>query len=194
MKLSKGVKVTLLVVLLVVIDQVIKLLVKTNMQIGESIHVFGDWFQILFIENRGMAFGMQFGGDIGKLLLTIFRLALVCLVIWYIHHLNKRQNTPVGVVVGLSLILAGAIGNVIDCMFYGLIFDYAPLMFGKVVDMLYFPLIDTYLPAWFPIWGGRHFIFFQPIFNFADSCVTCGTIYLILFQWKFFSTPKESNK
>ena len=194
MKLSKGVKVTLLVVLLVVIDQAIKLLVKTNMQIGESIHVFGDWFQILFIENRGMAFGMQFGGDIGKLLLTIFRLALVCLVIWYIHHLNKRQNTPVGVVVGLSLILAGAIGNVIDCMFYGLIFDYAPLMFGKVVDMLYFPLIDTYLPAWFPIWGGRHFIFFQPIFNFADSCVTCGTIYLILFQWKFFSTPKESNK
>ena len=194
MKLSKGVKVTLLVVLLVVIDQVIKLLVKTNMQIGESIRVFGDWFQILFIENRGMAFGMQFGGDIGKLLLTIFRLALVCLVIWYIHHLNKRQNTPVGVVVGLSLILAGAIGNVIDCMFYGLIFDYAPLMFGKVVDMLYFPLIDTYLPAWFPIWGGRHFIFFQPIFNFADSCVTCGTIYLILFQWKFFSTPKESNK
>lgn len=194
MKLSKGVKVTLLVVLLVVIDQVIKLLVKTNMQIGESIRVFGDWFQILFIENRGMAFGMQFGGDIGKLLLTIFRLALVCLVIWYIHHLNKRQNTPVGVVVGLSLMLAGAIGNVIDCMFYGLIFDYAPLMFGKVVDMLYFPLIDTYLPAWFPIWGGRHFIFFQPIFNFADSCVTCGTIYLILFQWKFFSTPKESNK
>ena len=193
MKVSKGTKITLFVVLLLVLDQVVKILVKTNMGLGQSIHVFGDWFQILFIENNGMAFGMQFGGVIGKLALTVLRLALIVLLIIYIRRLLKREDTPTGVLVGLAAILCGAIGNAIDCIFYGVIFDYAPLLQGKVVDMLYFPLIDTYLPSWLPVWGGRHFVFFQPIFNIADSCITCGAIYLILFKWRFFSSEKTEE-
>lgn len=193
MKLSRSTGITVFVVLMLVIDQVIKILVKTNMQIGESINVFGSWFQLLFIENNGMAFGMQFGGQVGKLLLSLFRVALIVLIAIYIHKLLKKDDTPVGVLYGLAAILCGAIGNMIDCMFYGMIFDYAPFMFGKVVDMFYFPIIDTDLPANFPIWGGRHVIFFRPIFNFADSCITCGAIYLILFKWRFFASSSKSN-
>ncbi len=193
MKFSKGARITLLVVLLLVVDQVVKVLVKTNMQIGQSIHVCGDWFQILFIENNGMAFGMQFGEGFGKLALSLCRLVLIALIIIYMSRLLRRKDTPNGVLVGLALILCGAIGNEIDSLFYGLIFDYAPLFYGKVVDMLYFPLIDTTLPAGFPIWGGRHIIFFRPIFNIADSCITCGAFYLILFQWKFFARKEEKK-
>lgn len=207
MKLSKGTRITLLVVLLLVIDQVIKILVKTNMTLGQSIHVSGNWFQILFIENNGMAFGLQFGEGIGKLLLSLCRLVLIGLIIFYMRRLLKRSGTPTGVLVGLAFILCGAIGNMIDSMFYGLIFSasgpgtvatlgghYAPFLYGKVVDMFYFPIIDTTLPESFPIWPGRHFIFFRPIFNFADSCITCGAIYLLLFQWKFFAGGgKEEN-
>lgn len=194
MKLSRSAKVTLFVVLMIVIDQTVKLLVKTNMSIGESISVFGNWFQILFIENNGMAFGMLFGGQVGKLILSLFRIALIVLISIYIHRLLKKDDTPTGVLFGLAAILCGAIGNMIDCMFYGIIFDYAPFMFGKVVDMLYFPIIDTDLPANFPIWGGRHIIFFRPIFNIADSCITCGALYLIIFKWKFFSALGGKNK
>ena len=193
MKLSRSTGITVFVVLMLVIDQVIKILVKTNMQIGESINVFGSWSQLLFIENNGMAFGMQFGGQVGKLLLSLFRVALIVLIAIYIHKLLKKDDTPVGVLYGLAAILCGAIGNMIDSMFYGMIFDYAPFMFGKVVDMFYFPIIDTDLPANFPIWGGRHVIFFRPIFNFADSCITCGAIYLILFKWRFFASSSKSN-
>jgi len=207
MKLSKGTRITFLVVLLLVIDQVIKILVKTNMTLGQSIHVSGNWFQILFIENNGMAFGLQFGEGIGKLLLSLCRLVLIGLIIFYMRRLLKRSGTPTGVLVGLAFILCGAIGNMIDSMFYGLIFSasgpgtvatlgghYAPFLYGKVVDMFYFPIIDTTLPESFPIWPGRHFIFFRPIFNFADSCITCGAIYLLLFQWKFFAGGgKEEN-
>ncbi len=204
MRLSKGKIVSLGVILLLVIDQAMKFAVKLNMTIGESIPVFGDWFQILFIENNGMAFGMQFGGIIGKILLTVFRLVLIGFIIYYINKtLLRRSDTPTGVLVGVSLVLAGAIGNVVDCLFYGQIFSqstygmmaelfpqgggYAPLLMGKVVDMLYFPLIETTLPDWLPIWGGNEFIFFRPIFNFADSCVSVGAIYMILFQRKYFS-------
>lgn len=194
MKLSRSAKVTLFVVLMIVIDQTVKLLVKTNMSIGESISVFGNWFQILFIENNGMAFGMLFGGQVGKFILSLFRIALIVLISIYIHRLLKKDDTPTGVLFGLAAILCGAIGNMIDCMFYGIIFDYAPFMFGKVVDMLYFPIIDTDLPANFPIWGGRHIIFFRPIFNIADSCITCGALYLIIFKWKFFSALGGKNK
>ena len=172
---------------MLVIDQVVKILVKTNMSIGESINVFGSWFQILFIENNGMAFGMQFGGQVGKFLLSAFRIVLIVAIAVYLHRLLKKEDTPTGVLFGLAAILCGAIGNMIDCMFYGVIFDYAPFMFGKVVDMLYFPIIDTDLPANFPIWGGRHIIFFRPIFNIADSCITCGAIYLVAFKWRFFA-------
>ena len=191
MRVSKGARITLLVVLLLIVDQIVKILVKTNMQLGQSIHVLGDWFQILFIENNGMAFGLQFGEGWGKLLLSLCRLILIALIIVYLCKLLKKPETPRGVLVGLALILTGAIGNMIDSMFYGIIFGYAPFLYGKVVDMLYFPIIDTTLPAGFPIWGGRHIIFFRPIFNIADSCITCGAIYLLLFQWRFFAKSEE---
>jgi signal peptidase II len=199
MKLTKGKQLLLLGILLVVIDQVIKVLVKTNMTLGEHFSVLGDWFQILFIENKGMAFGMSFGGVAGKYILTVFRILLFGALCWWISSLLKRKEAvPGGVLVGLTLITAGALGNIIDCLFYGLIFTestpltvstlghYAPFMQGKVVDMLYFPLWRW--PDWMPLVGGD--IFFEPVFNFADSCVTVGALYLILFQWKFFS--KES--
>lgn len=206
MKISKGTRITVLVVLLLIVDQVIKILVKTRMSIGQSIHVAGDWFQILFIENNGMAFGLQFGENWGKLVLSLCRLVLIVLIVLYLRKLLKRPGTPRGVLIGLAAILCGAIGNMIDSMFYGLIFSasgpdtvamlggsYAPLFYGKVVDMFYFPIIDTTLPANFPIWGGRHVIFFRPIFNFADSCITCGAIYLLLFQWKFFAKNEKET-
>lgn len=198
MNISKGKKLIILGVLLVVIDQVIKVLVKTNMSIGESIHVFGDWFQIYFIENEGMAFGMKFGGAVGKFLLSLFRLVFFGLLVYWISRLLKKSDTPSGVTAGLTLIAAGAMGNIIDCLFYGLIWDYAPFMFGRVVDMFYFPIIDTTFPEWMPLIGGNPFRFFAPVFNFADSCVTCGALYLIFFQWRFFTReedhPSEEKK
>lgn len=187
MNISKGKKLIILGILLVVIDQVIKVLVKTNMSIGESIHVFGDWFQIYFIENEGMAFGMKFGGAVGKFLLSLFRLVFFGLLVYWISRLLKKSDTPSGVTAGLTMIAAGAMGNIIDCLFYGLIWDYAPFMFGRVVDMFYFPIIDTTFPEWMPLIGGNPFRFFAPVFNFADSCVTCGALYLIFFQWRFFT-------
>lgn len=175
MKVSKGVKLILLGVVLIVIDQVSKVLVKENMFLGEQINVIGQWFRLCFVENEGMAFGMKFGGSVGKLALSLFRIGFSGVLIWWISKLAKKPATPMGVLVGLTLITAGAIGNIIDCMFYGIVWDYAPFLFGKVVDMLYFPVIRT-----------ENFIFFSPVFNFADSCVTVGAFYLILFQWKFF--------
>ena len=182
MKMTKGAGLILLGVALVVIDQVIKVLVKTNMELGEQIYLIGDWCRLCFVENKGMAFGMSFGGNLGKLLLSIFRIVLSGLLIWWISKLANKPETPKGVLVGLTLITAGAIGNVIDCLFYGLIWDYAPFMFGKVVDMFYFPLITK----------GEQVIFFSPVFNFADSCVTCGAFYLLLFQWKYFSASEKN--
>ena len=213
MKVSKGTKLFALGVLLVVIDQIIKILVKTNMQIGEHFNVIGNWFQIFFIENEGMAFGMKFGGMAGKFCLSLFRIILFGLLFWWISSLSRKSVTPdggkallpdgktpvvpTGVLVGLTLIAAGAMGNLIDCLFYGLIFDYAPFMFGRVVDMLYFPLIDTIWPTWMPFVGGERFLFFAPIFNFADSCVTVGAIYLLIFQYSFFmreDVPRTKDK
>ncbi len=194
MKLSRGKRLIILGVLLVVVDQVVKYLVKTNMTLGQQIPVLGQWFRICFIENEGMAFGMKFGGVAGKYFLSVFRICLCVALVWWISSLNKKGKAPVGVLVGLTLITAGAFGNIIDSMFYGLIFSesttstlavlggsYAPFLQGKVVDMLYFPIIRS----------GERVIFFSPVFNIADSCVTVGAFYLILFQWKFFS--KESR-
>ena len=205
---NRGKFLLVLGVLLVIADQIIKVMVKTNMTLGESIPVLGQWFQLVFVENKGMAFGMAFGGVIGKYLLTIFRIVLFAVLCWWISRLLQRPviaaqeypaeskaPVPMGVLVGLTMITAGALGNIIDCLFYGLIFTestyttvatlgyYAPFMQGKVVDMFYFPLWTW--PDWVPGLGGR--IFFEPVFNFADSCVTCGAIYLILFHWKFFA-------
>lgn len=184
MKWSKGKSLLLLGVALVVIDQVIKVLVKTNMTLGESIPVLGNWFQLLFVENKGMAFGMAFGGQIGKFLLSLFRIVLSGALIWWIRSLIKKGDTPKGVLVGLTLITAGAIGNIVDSLFYGLIWDYAPFMFGKVVDMFFFPIIRD----------GERVIFFSPVFNFADSCVTVGAFYLLLFQWRFFMSDDKKDK
>lgn len=196
--------------LLLLIDQVVKILIKTNMTIGQSFDVFGDWFKILFVENEGMAFGMAFGGEVGKLLLTSFRIILVIALIYYIVKLLKRSDVKMGVIVGFSLIMVGALGNIIDSFFYGVLFSestytsvaqflpegggYAPLFHGKVVDMLYFPLIDTTFPEWIPFIGGKAFRFFQPIFNIADSCITCGAFYLLLFQSKFFMQDKKEKE
>jgi signal peptidase II len=178
---------------MVVLDQIIKVLVKTNMDLGESINVIGDWFRLNFVLNDGMAFGMAFGGVAGKLILSLFRVALSAGLIWWVSKLAKREDTPTGVLVGLTLITAGAIGNIIDCFFYGLIWPEttmvgAPfaLMFGQVVDMFYFPLFDYKLP-----WMDAPRTFFGAVFNFADSCVTCGAIYLLLFQYKFFSKKED---
>ena len=193
MSLGKGKKLLILGVLLVVIDQVIKILVKTNMEIGEHFNVIGNWFQIFFIENEGMAFGMKFGGAVGKFCLSFFRIALFGALCWWISSLVRKNKAPAGVLVGLTLICAGAFGNIIDSLFYGLIFNYAPFMFGRVVDMFYFPIIDTIWPQWVPFVGGDRLLFFAPVFNFADSCVTVGAIYLIFFQYKFFTRPEESD-
>ena len=184
MRLSQGKRLLLLGLGLVVIDQVIKYLVKTNMDLGEQIFVIGQWFRLCFVENEGMAFGMAFGGQVGKFLLSLFRIVLSGALIWWISSLIKKGDTPKGVLVGLTLITAGAIGNIIDCLFYGLIWDYAPFMFGKVVDMFYFPIIRE----------GERVIFFSPVFNFADSCVTVGAFYLVLFQWKFFAKDDKKQK
>lgn len=209
MKISKGAKLLILGVILVVIDQIIKILVKTNMQIGEHFSVIGNWFQIFFIENEGMAFGMKFGGAVGKFLLSFFRIALSGVLCWWIASLVRKSVdekgkqallpdgkpvVPTGVLVGLTLITAGAFGNIIDSLFYGVIFDYAPLMFGRVVDMFYFPLIDTVWPDWMPFVGGDRLLFFAPVFNFADSCVTVGAFYLILFQNRFFTRSEEKGE
>lgn len=192
--LTKGQRLLLLGILLVVADQVIKILVKTTMAYGERIEVF-SWFEILFIENEGMAFGMAFGGVIGKLLLSLFRIVLSVLLILWIRKLLRRE-VPVGVLIGLTLITAGAIGNLIDCVCYGWIFSasgpdvvasfggsYAAPLLGKVVDMFHFPLWTW--PDWVPLVGGHEF--FEPVFNFADSCVSVGAVYLLFFQWRFFA-------
>lgn len=183
MKIGKGTRLLLLGVALVVIDQIIKVLVKTNMELGEQIMLIGQWCRLCFVENEGMAFGMAFGGKAGKLILSLIRVVLSGALIWWIHSLLKKDKVPTGVLVGLTLITAGAIGNLVDCMFYGLVWDYAPFMFGKVVDMFYFPIIRT----------AEKVIFFSPVFNFADSCVTIGAFYLVLFQWKFFSSDSKDG-
>ena len=196
MKISKGQKLIAAGILLVVLDQVIKLLVKDGMVPGEHIDVLGDWFKLCYVENEGMAFGMKFGGVAGKLILSVFRILLLGGLVWWIRSLYLRTPSedgskpavPTGVLAGLTLIAAGAAGNIIDSIIYG------PFLFGKVVDMFYFPLFTW--PEWLPFLGGH--IFFEPVFNFADSCVTIGALYLLIFQYKFFSSPdkkplKEKN-
>ena len=180
--MRKSIKISLFIVLLLVIDQIIKILVKTNMNLGQSIHVF-SWFQIYFVENNGMAFGMSFGS---KTILTLFRLIVSGLVLYYIILLLK-DNYKTSYLICVSLIFAGAIGNIIDCLFYGVIFGESAFLNGRVVDMFYFPLFT--LPDWLPLWGGE--IFFSPVFNFADSCITIGIFTLILFFRKDFNATFE---
>ena len=181
------------------------------MYLGEEFSVTGNWFLIHFVENNGMAFGFEFAGDYGKIFLSIFRIIAVTAIGWYLVKLVKKENVPMGFVVCVSLILAGAIGNIIDSAFYGLIFNesygqiatlfpegggYSTFLHGKVVDMLYFPLISGHYPEWFPVMGGKEFLFFRPVFNLADSSITIGILSIILFYWKIFSRldKKAENK
>lgn len=182
-----------------VIDQVIKVSVKTGMYLGERNEIT-SWFSLVFVENEGMAFGWKLWG--GKLFLTLFRVIAVSIIGYFIYKEIKRER-PMGYIVCLSLIMAGAAGNIIDCLFYGLIFNnppypqvaefvswgtgYGDFLFGKVVDMFYFPLIEWEMPTWVPIWGGEHCIFFSPIFNFADAAISCGIVALILFYYKILN-------
>ena len=196
--LTDGKLAIILVLVMLVIDQLIKIWVKTNMTLHESIRV-ANWFYISFIENIGMAYGMQIGS---KLVLSLFRVAAIS-VLGYFIWLQVRKHARTGYVVCLSMVLAGAIGNLLDCMFYGLVFTestpyyisslvpfgdgYAPFLMGKVVDMFYFPLIVTTWPQWVPMVGGDEFVFFSPVFNFADSCISVGVVLLFLFYRKEIS-------
>lgn len=196
--ISDGWLATIVVVSSIIIDQLIKVWVKTNMTLHESIRVF-DWFYISFIENNGMAYGMQIGS---KLVLSLFRVAAISLLVYYLWQ-QVRKKARLGYIICLSMVLAGAIGNLIDCMFYGLLFNasseaytsyfvpfgtgYAPFLMGKVVDMFYFPLIVTTWPEWVPYWGGDEFIFFSPVFNYADANISVGVVLLLLFYRKEIS-------
>ena len=190
-------KSALLIAFVLILDQILKIWIKTNMMIGQEIQFF-DWFIIHFTENKGMAFGMEFGGNLGKYILSIFRLiAIVAIgIYWY-----KLANTPIkkGIFYSISLILAGAIGNMIDSAFYGMIFSesygqlatvfeggYSSFLQGKVVDMFYFPLINGHFPSWLPLVGGNHFIFFRPVFNIADAAISTGVINILIFHRSFF--------
>ena len=194
----------------VVADQILKIWVKTNMYLNESIPAAGDWFYIHFIENPGMAFGLEFGGTTGKLLLSLFRIVAVIGLGWYILKLSK-EGVSKGLVISFSLILAGALGNIIDSAFYGILFSesyqhtptiasflpseggYAGFLHGHVVDMLYFPIINGQFPEWLPFWGGENFQFFRPVFNLADASITSGVILIILNQNRFFGENESKN-
>jgi signal peptidase II len=194
----------IIIFIVLLIDQLFKIWIKTNMYLGEEIKIAGNWFIIHFTENNGMAFGMEFAGEYGKLFLTLFRIIAIGGIGWYLWDLTKKKAHP-GYIAAIALIFAGATGNLIDSCFYGLLFNesfsevatlfpaqggYAPLFYGRVVDMLYFPIFEGHFPDWFPIWGGEEFMFFRPVFNVADSAITIGVIMILLFQNKFF---KEEN-
>ncbi|MGQ1911680.1 lipoprotein signal peptidase [Marinifilum sp. RC60d5] len=189
-----------LIVVLLILDQTLKIWIKTNMMLGEEFSVFGNWFLIHFIENNGMAFGMELEGEWGKIVLSLFRIVAVCGIGWYLRDICIKK-APLGLIISISLIFAGAMGNIIDSAFYGLVFNdsyyqvasflpdgggYASFLHGKVVDMLYFPLVEGRFPEWFPMWSGEHFIFFRPVFNVADSYITIGVAFILLFQRNYF--------
>jgi signal peptidase II len=190
----------ILIFVLLLIDQSFKIWIKTNMTLGQEFRVLGDWFIIHFTENNGMAFGMEFWGVSGKIFLTLFRIVAVFGIGWYLNHLIK-ENAPKMLIYSIALIMAGAMGNIIDSVFYGVIFDesfyqtatflphdggYSTWLQGRVVDMLYFPIIKGQYPSWFPLWANQPFVFFRPVFNFADSAITIGVTYILIFERSFF--------
>lgn len=197
-------KASLLIFLILLVDQISKIYIKTNFVLGQEVRVF-DWFRILFVENEGMAWGVQLPGDYGKLLLTSFRLIAIVGIGYWLWD-SVRKKAPRILIITISLVFAGAFGNIVDSVFYGVIFNhsygqvaelfssdpYGTLLHGKVVDMLYFPLWSGYLPDWIPFWGGDYFTFFEPVFNVADTAITIGMFLLIIFNKKAF--PEEEKK
>jgi signal peptidase II len=206
--MSKGTKAILLVLLTLVADQILKIWVKTTFVLGAQIPLIGNRITLHFIENNGMAFGMEMGGATGKIILTLFRIAAACAIAWYLSTL-VRKNVPTGFILSIAAILAGALGNIIDSMFYGMIFSesfyqpatmfpegggYSSFMQGRVVDMFYMPVINTSWPEWSPFRPGESFIFFRPVFNIADAAITTGVISIIVFQKRFFAHEKEEEQ
>ncbi len=184
----------------ILFDQIFKIWIKTNMYLGQEFSVFGNWFIIHFVENNGMAFGLEFGGEVGKIILSVFRIIAVSAIGYYLFSYAKK-GAKLGLIVAGSLIFSGALGNILDSAIYGLIFNdsyhqisefmpagggYAPFLFGKVVDMLYFPMFSGTFPAWMPLWGGDSFLFFRPVFNIADTAISAGIGMIIVFQKRFF--------
>lgn len=209
--MSRTTKSLLIIFTILIADQVLKIWIKTNLSIGDEIVVFKNWFILHFVENNGMAFGFEFAGEYGKMFLSLFRIVAVIAIGWYLFKMAKQQEVPFGFLISVSLIFAGAIGNIIDSLFYGLIFNhsygqvatlfpegggYASFLHGRVVDMFYFPLIEGRYPEWFPFLGGNHFLFFRPVFNIADSSITVGIFSILLFYRNYFNstTQKESEE
>jgi len=197
----------LIVILILVADQVSKVLVKTNMTMGQEVHVIGNWFLLHFTENNGMAFGINMPGNYGKIVLTLFRVLAVIAITFYLRYLITRDS-HMGLLIAKSFILAGAVGNIIDSVFYGVIFEdswgrvatmfpegggYSTILQGRVVDMLYFPVIRGNWPEWFPWLGGSQLIFFRPVFNIADSSITVGVFIVLVFQKRFFALVEENT-
>lgn len=194
--------------LILLADQVLKFWIKLNMSLGQEYKIFGNWAIIHFTENNGMAFGMEFGGEAGKLALTLFRIAAVCGIGYGLIHMIKKKYHR-GLIMNLALIFAGAMGNIIDSTFYGIIFSessyyeparlfpaeggYSSLFHGKVVDMFYLPIIEGVLPQWLPVWGGEDFIFFRPVFNLADSAISIGVILILIYQKRYFKEEEEEE-
>ncbi len=209
--MSKSKAAIFTVFIILVLDQALKIYIKTNINYGDGLDILGlSWAKIHFVENEGMAFGLSFGGIAGKYVLSIFRIVMVAFLIYILKNLLKNKETY-GLIVSFSLIIAGAVGNILDSMFYGLIFSesffhgglatmfpseggYGSFLTGKVVDMLYFPMIDTILPEWLPIWGGERFEFFRPVFNIADSAITVGVASILIFHRRFFNTEKVQKE
>ncbi|TAE89696.1 MAG: lipoprotein signal peptidase [Bacteroidetes bacterium] len=175
-----------------IIDQVVKLYIKTNFYLGEEVNVFGDWFRIHFTENYGMAFGLEFGGKTGKIFLTLFRIIAVGFIGWYILDLTKK-NAHKLYIISWALILAGAFGNIIDSIFYGVAFGYDAWFHGRVVDMFYFPIIQTTIPESWPFWAGEDFEFFRPVFNIADAAISIGFVIILIGQKVFFKEEEKAE-
>ncbi|GAP70032.1 lipoprotein signal peptidase [Bacteroidales bacterium 6E] len=207
MKLSRGRHIFIIIILILLADQILKFWIKTNMALGEEFRILGDWFIIHFVENNGMAFGFEFAGEYGKMFLSIFRIIAVTAIGWYLA-IQVKKDHPFGFLVSVALIFTGALGNIIDSVFYGMIFDhsygqvatflpegggYGTFLHGKVVDMFYFPIITGTYPDWFPFWGGQELIFFRPVFNIADSSITIGIFAILLFYRHQFDHPTEPS-
>ena len=189
----KGYTKPLLIIFLVLLaDQVLKTWIKTNMYIGQEFKIIGNWFIIHFTENNGMAFGLEFGGEFGKLALSLFRIFAVAGIGYGLHYLIQKKYHR-GLILNVALIFSGALGNIIDSVFYGKIYGYAELFHGRVVDMFYFPIMEGHFPSWFPIWAGEEFVFFRPVFNIADAAISVGVIIILIFQKTYFKEEVEEE-